>query len=306
MTDASSVSSDRFVDDMSKPDDAIDLRGIIITLRKHKWPIILTTALLTALTALYVSSITPQYRATASLLFENNRAQTGFETPWAELDNDTLAMQTQVEVLKSRTLAARVVDELKLSEHWEYNTNLPVPDAYKSSGLVLQLTSRLAGFFPNGSATKADVVENVDAGKIDQGTMDSMVRRLMGRTSVTILKQTNIIKVSVAGADRVLAAEIANGIGVAYASFYLEQSAGRNKDAKSFLEEKVADLKVRLDQSEQELLRERRRAGLSGDGGDISEQTIALFNNRLVDAKTKFENSRIQWEEVQQLSLIHI
>lgn len=46
MTDASSVSSDRFVDDISKPDDAIDLRGIIITLRKYKWPIVLTLSLI--------------------------------------------------------------------------------------------------------------------------------------------------------------------------------------------------------------------------------------------------------------------
>ncbi len=298
MTDASSVSSDRFVDDISKPDDAIDLRGIIITLRKYKWPIVLTTAVITALTALYASSVTPQYRATASLLFENNRAQTGFETPWAELDNQAQAMQTQVEVLKSRTLAERVVNELKLSEHWEYNKRLPVPDAYKSSGVFSLLKSRLGGALSNQSTVNASVIENV--GSSDQGLTDAMVRKLMGRTRVIPLKSTNIVKVSVDGADRELAAQIANGIGSAYTRLYLEQSAGRNKDAKSFLEEKVADLKLRLDQSEQELLRERRRVGLSGDGGDISGQTIALFNNRLVDAKTNFENYRIQWEEVQQ------
>ena len=300
MTDASSVSSDRFVDDVSRQDDAIDLRGIVITLRKYKWPIILTTALATVLTALVVSSLTPQYRATASLLFENNRAQTGFETPWAELDNAALAMQTQVEVLKSRTLAERVVNELKLSEHWEYNRALPVPDAYKSNGLFSRVNFTLGDILPGRAAAGVDVVENVSAVNREQVLKDSIVRQLMGRTTVAALKQTNIVKVSVAGADRVLAAEIANGIGRAYTSFYLEQSAGKNKDAKRFLEAKVADLKLRLDQSEQELLRERRRVGLSGDGGDISGQTIALFNSRLVDAKTNFENSRIQWEEVQQ------
>ena len=253
MTDASSVSSDRFVDDVSKPDDAIDLRGIIITLRKYKWPIIFTTALVTALTALYASSVTPQYRASASLLFENNRAQTGFETPWAQLDDLTQAMQTQVEVLKSRTLAERVVIELKLSEHWEYNSDLPVPDDYKSSGPFSQLMAKLVDFLPNGSVSHADGLERVEVSNREQISTDSIVRKLMGRTIVTALKSTNIVKVSVDGADRELAAQIANGIGGAYSRLYLEQSDGRNKVAKAFLEEKVVDLKQRLDQSEQEL-----------------------------------------------------
>ena len=295
MSEGSATSSDRFVDDSNKhDDDSVDLRGIIITLRKYKWPIIVTTALVTALTAIVVSAITPQYRATATLLFENNRSQTGFETPWAELENNSLSIQTQVEVLKSRTLAERLVKELKLAEHWEYNSSLPMPDAYKITGPLAPIKQFVERIVPSRQAPAAAD----GSGQVLQ--TEAIVRQLMNRTKVTPLKQTNLVKVSVDGVDRELASRIANGIGQAYIRFYLEQSAGKNSDAKEFLEKKVTDLKGKLEESEQQLLRERRRVGLSGDGGDISSQTIALFNSRLVDAKTNFEEARIQWDEVRQ------
>ncbi len=293
MSEGSVTSSDRFIDDTSKHDeDSVDLRGIIITLRKYKWPIILTTAVVTALTALVVSAITPQYRATATLLFENNRSQTGFETPWAELENSNLSLQTQVEVLKSRTLAERLVNELKLAEHWEYNKTLAMPDEFKITGPLAPVARFVEKVLPGQTTPSLPVEGNAKS--------EAIVRKLMNRTRVTPLKQTNLVKVSVDGIDRELASQIANGIGQAYIRFYLEQSAGKNSDAKVFLEKKVADLKSQLDASEQQLLRERRRVGLSGDGGDISGQTIALFNSRLVDAKTNYEDARIQWDEVRQ------
>ena len=296
MSESSATSSDRFVDDTSTHDeDAVDLRGIIITLRKYRWPIILTTAAVTALTALIVSTITPQFRATATLLFENNRSQTGFETPWADLENNSLSIQTQVEVLKSRTLAERLVQELKLAEHWEYNSSLPIPESYKSSGPLAQIGKFVEKIAP----TRQPPAVAVD-GATPIVNSEAMVRKLMSRTRVTPLKQTNLVKVSVDGIDRELASRIANGIGQAYTRFYLEQSAGKNSEAREFLEVKVAELKAKLDESEQQLLSERRRVGLSGDGGDISGQTIALFNSRLVDAKTNYEDARIQWDEVQQ------
>jgi len=296
MKEGSATSSDRFVDDAVKDEDSVDLRGIIITLRKYRWPIIATTAIVTALTAIVVSSIIPQYRATATLLFESNRSQTGFETPWAELENNNLSIQTQIEVLKSRTLAERLVTELNLMEHWEYNGLLPVPEVYRSTGPL----ARLRGFV-EGVAPSTQPVAAVANASDQQIASEAAVRKLMKRTKVSALKQTNLVKVSVEGVDRVLASRIANGIGQAYIRFYLEQSAGKNSDAKVFLEEKVADLKLQLEVSEQQLLRERRRVGLSGDGGDITGQTITLFNSRLVDAKTKFEEARIQWDEVREV-----
>ena len=287
--------ADRFRDDSSKrDDDAIDLRGIIITLRKYKWPIILVTALATALTALMVSAITPQYRATATLLFDTSESQSSFQA--ASVNIGTLQdIQTQVEVLKSRTLAARIVDELELANHWEYNPTIPTPEEYNRVNPSTKFVSKIKGLLPS----KDDASDGL---QLDEGVLkDRMISKLVRRTIVAPLKNTNLVKVSVEGVDRELAARLANGIGTGYVSFYLDQTDGRNSEARAFLDEKVADLKQKYETAEQQLLSERRRVGIQGDGGDFAAQTIALITSRLVDAKTTLEDARIEWDEIRQV-----
>jgi len=295
-TSVAEIRNDRFRDDSSgNSDDSIDLRGIIVTLRKYKWPIILTTALATAATAMVVSSMTPVYRSTATLMFDTSNSNSGFENQFIGLGSSKEDIQTQVEVLKSRTLAERIVDELDLKNHWDYNPALPTPEKFTNVGPFAPLKAKLQKLLP---ATDDTFEEN----KSNEGFVrDRMVRKLMNRTSVFPLKQTNLVKVSVEGVDRELATRIANGIGNGYVSFFLDQSDGRNTEARTFLEEKVADLKQQYEGAEQLLLSERQRLGIAGDGSNTIGETIALFTNRLVDAKTALEDARIEWDQVREV-----
>ena len=289
------IRRDRFRDDSSgSSDDAIDLRGIFITLRKYKWPIIFTTALATAATAMVVSSMTPIYRSTATLNFDTSASSSGFENPFIGQSSQQ-DIQTQVEILKSRTLAARVVNELDLVNHWEYNSTLPVPEQFTNIGPFAPLKAKIKEFLPSSEEPVAEFQTDENYIK------DQMVRRLMNNTSVFPLKQTNLVKVSVDGIDRELATKIANGIGSGYVSFYLDQTDGKNVEAKTFLEDKVADLKQQYESAEQLLLSERQRLGISGDGSSSTGQTIALLTSRLVDSRTSLEDARIEWNEVRRV-----
>ena len=294
---ATAIRSDRFRDDSSSNnDDSIDLRGIIITLRKYKWPIILTTALATAATAMVVSSMTPVYRSTATLMFDTSSSNSGFENRFIGLGSSKDDIQTQVEVLKSRTLAERIVDELELVNHWEYNSAHPMPEKYTNVGPFAPLKEKLQVYLPSREKELKDSFE--EFADNNNFVRDQMVRKLMSRTSVFPLKQTNLVKVSVEGVDRKLATRIANGIGYGYVSFFLDQTDGKNVEARTFLEEKVSDLKQQYESAEQLLLSERQRLGIAGDGSNTIGQTIAMFTSRLVDAKTALEDARIEWDQV--------
>ena len=131
-------------------------------------------------------------------------------------------IQTQVEVLKSRTLAERIVDELELESHWEYNPALPTPEQFTNVGPFAPLKAKLQELLPSGDDSLVELQDD------DDFVRDQMVRKLMGRTSVSPLKQTNLVKVSVEGVDRELATKIANGIGYGYVSFFLDQTDGKN------------------------------------------------------------------------------
>ena len=295
-TSVREIRSDRFRDDSSRQnDDSIDLRGIIITLRKYKWPIILTTALATAATAMVVSSMTPIYRSTATLIFDTSASTSGFENPFVGVGGSQQDIQTQVEVLKSRTLAERIVDELELKNHWEYNPTLETPEQYVNVGPFVPLKTKISEFLPSREIPVLEIESD------ENYVRDQMVRKLMGRTSVVPVKQTNLVRVGVEGVDRELATKIANGIGYGYVSFYLDQTDGKNVEARTFMEAKVEDLKEKYESAERLLLRERQSRGISGDGSTLTDQTIAMFTSRLVDAKTSLEDARIEWDEVRRV-----
>ncbi len=99
----------------SSSGEQLDLQHYLRILRKHKWPITLFTAAVTALAAYYAYTATPIYRASATLLIEQQQLNvpTIEEIYGLEAEN-TDYYQTQFELLKSRNLAQKVVERLDL------------------------------------------------------------------------------------------------------------------------------------------------------------------------------------------------
>ena len=99
-----------------------DLQSYLRLLRKFKWPIALFTAAVTAIAIYYVSTATPIYNATSTLLIED---QGGDPIPIGELIGvDTKSQdyyQTQYELLRSRGLALRVINHMNLWNHPEFS-----------------------------------------------------------------------------------------------------------------------------------------------------------------------------------------
>jgi len=293
--------SDRFTDDASRSSgDTINLRAIIVTLRKYKWPIIFVTAIATALTALFVSTITPVYRATATLLFEQD-SQPSFVNPLVGVDSSGFNyIQTQVEVLGSRTLADRIATEMKLEEHWEYNRTLARPAEFERTG-IRDLVKRYVGKLP-----AAEQVLGGDKEKAPDASVvfdrEQMVRQLAGRITVRPLKRTNLVQVSVDGVDRVLATGIANEVGDSYIDHFLDTKDSRNREAFDWLDGKVSELKQKLEVSEAALLAERQRIGLTDQGSDLSARQVEILTTRLIDAKGQMEEAKILFDEVRSVS----
>jgi capsular exopolysaccharide synthesis family protein len=295
--------SDRFTDDASRSSgDTINLRAIIVTLRKYKWPIIFVTAIATALTALFVSTITPVYRATATLLFEQE-AQPSFVNPLVGVDSSGFNyIQTQVEVLGSRTLAERIANEMKLEEHWEYNPTLTRPAEFERTGLrdlVKKYVAKLPAAEQVLGSEESDAPANNPAVVFDR---EQMVRQLTGRITVQPLKRTNLVRVSVDGVDRELATGIANEVGDSYIDHFLDTKDSRNREAFDWLDGKVVELKQKLEVSEAALLAERQRIGLTDQGSDLSARQVEILTTRLIDAKGQMEEAKILFDEVRSVS----
>ena len=98
-------------------DDAIDLRDIWRLVVKHKW-LLVSIATVGLLAALLLSFLrTPLYLASTTVQVDKRAArvvQFGQEADASADLDDRTGMGTQLELLQSRVLAERVIDELRL------------------------------------------------------------------------------------------------------------------------------------------------------------------------------------------------
>ena len=89
-------------------------------LRKRRWTILAVVVLLTAITAVLSSLMTPMYEATARLEIEPEtpllQSQSSSDV-YQKVDADDVFLQTQIQLLKSDTLAWQTIEQLNLAQH---------------------------------------------------------------------------------------------------------------------------------------------------------------------------------------------
>lgn len=259
---------------------------------QRKWAILALALLFAALAAYVVSLMTPVYRASSTVLIESTKAKlVSIEEVYTGVTTGREFFQTQAEVLKSRDVAIRVVRKLNLFEHPEFDPRKERASAWKERAfayvpaLMLQL-----GFSPPASRA------------ISEGELEAEVlRRFAARLTVEPVRQSNLIKIRVDSADPKLAAEIANALGEAYIQSDLDNRVKLTQSAGTWINDRLADLKGKLESSERALQAYRDREGLfeqrgttvSGVGRQFDELT-----NRLVDARVKRSEAEEAYNQV--------
>ena len=294
-------------------DDAIDLREYAKILRKYRWPILLSTALITAVAAYIVSGMTPIYKATSTLLIETQETMPFSFDELVGIDtNNKEYYQTQFEILKSRKLAKRVIEEMGIYQHPElYNPadkmigqssdSPPVVPKIESGGTTLSNGNVL----PDGNLQSDDSVQlYTDAFDMQAEPIERQmaVNRFLRNLTVTPVKNTKMVKISFESSDPVFAARVANKIADTYIISYLDSRMEMGEKATDWLGERLTQLKLKLEDSQYKLLTYREQNGLidiQGSVGKLSEQEIGIITGKLLDAEARMAQAEILYREVE-------
>ncbi len=264
--------------------DQFDVQQYLQSLRRHKIAIILFTAIVTSLAALYAFSTTPQYRSTASLLIETQNA--AVPSIGELLGGDTESQdyyQTQYEILRSRKLSIRVINQLGL---WEDPELLPG-----------------AGKRQSGSANNSAIPTNIED-LSNQLTTDQkkVIKSFKNRLSITPLRKTKLVEISYLSSDPELASSVANMVAHQYIESYLEEQVNRTSDVTAVLTERLSGLKSTLDESKDQLLEFKKSNGLlevGGSVGRLNEQQLQLVTAELAEARSRLAQRKSVFDEVQ-------
>ncbi|MBX3504017.1 MAG: polysaccharide biosynthesis tyrosine autokinase [Parvibaculum sp.] len=273
-----------------------DLKALYRTLRKRLWLILSVTFGLTALVMAVVFQQTPLYTANAQVLLDRQKMQvTDMEAVMSGLPADSATVDSEVEILLSRTLAERVVDRLDLMKDTEFNAALREPSAIRWLDPRLWIREAIALV----SASPAPVSEEARA----RAERDAVIDTVLSRLEVTRQRLTYVINVSVLSENPGKAARIANAFAENYILDQLEAKFDATRQANEWLSQRLGELRQQVQDSERAVEIFRTEQGLEslGSGVTVSEQQLSELNAQLILARTSLAEARAKYDRARQI-----
>lgn len=268
-------------------DDRVELLEYWRGITRRKWSVIGLTLAVTLLAAVIVHSITPVYRATATILLETGKSKVvSVEEVYTGVSASREYFQTQAEIMRSRELVSKVVAKLKLGSHPEFDPRQREPSLWQKWTAPL-------GLEPD---TSVDIT--------DEMAEKSAVTQFMGRLSAEPAKGSSMLRVSVEAQDRELAARAANAVADAFIENDLEARFQLTQKATDWLNSRVAGLRQKLSESEKALqeYRERERIidskGLAQSG---SSKVLEDLFGKLGEARQRRSEAEVAYNQVRAL-----
>jgi exopolysaccharide transport family protein len=260
------------------PAEGLDLHRLIALFRR-RLPLFLAVALVVLVGAIIVTvRATPMFTATSSLTIDTRSQNVvDAEAVLSGLPADSGVVDTEIEILQSRQLAERVVDTLNLDEDPEFNAALAEP------GPIASVLGGVAGLF--GAAAPDAARERLSALE-EQREKDKVVDAVLKRLSVRRLGLTYVMNVGFTSEDPAKAARIANTFAERYLLEQLEAKFDATRQANSWLNTRLADLRTEVQQAEAAV--EQYRAAnnlLSASGATLTEQEISAYNQQLATVR---------------------
>jgi len=263
----------------TEDEDALPLLEYWRILRKRRWTVLGVLLLVVVTVMIGTLKQTPVYRAKAILQIdrESQNIVTFKEVvEFSQQSEDYL--ETAYKVLRSRTLARRVIDKLKLEQVPEFNE--------EPSWLSRVFRKELPEEDPK-----------IIAGDVRS---DPKHHRLIGnfldRLTVQPVRNSRLVEIYFDSYDKVLAARVVNTLAYEYINWNLQVKWDATQKASEWLSEQLAGLKARLEKSEEDLARYAKEHSILfiDDKQSMGAQKL----KQLDEEYTKAEAERIQKESL--------
>ncbi len=255
------------------PDAPHPLLEVGRTLLQRKWVILAAALGAGVLAVLVASTLTPIYRSSAGVLIEPERAKLVSiqEVYGGVAGGGRENFQTQAELMRSRDVATRVIDELKLDTLDEF--------APRPSWLERLLSAVGVGN------------DRVDAPAARRA---EVVRRFGEHLSTEPVLLSNVIRVSFESRDPALAAQVANTVVESFVQADMDNRYRMTQSAARWINQRMTELKDKLETSENALQAYRESQGLLDSRSTVlggNNKQLEELMQRLVEARVRRSNA---------------
>ncbi len=259
--------------EMQATEDRLDLRSLLVTLRRRLGLILGVLATVLVLGIAITALQTPRYTASSQIALNTteNRVAPGESGETKAPQTQDLA-DTEVEVLRSRELATTVAGALKLDLDPGFN-----PQNRPQGGRLRRLGESIGLLAP-----KPRVRMTPDA------VRRSVVDQLLSGLSITRVGSTYAFNIAMTSTSPEDAQRIANEYATQYTNLYLNRKRTDNTEALSFLSKRLEELRNQA-QADTARVQQYRIANnlLSTSGASLTEQEISSYNQQVAAARAQ-------------------
>lgn len=291
-------------------DDVLDLRDLWRMVVKHKG-LLVSVAIGGLLVAVLLSFIkTPLYLATTSVQVDQRAARVvkfGQENEATSDTDERTAMGTQLELLKSRVLAERVIDELQLDRQ-----GLPSPTAsprpqpeegnLQDDGEVAKDTgwAALAGDLLGRIQDSYNKIREPASNSAERLNREEVLKAFKETVKAEQVRNSRMLKIQVENASPQLAARIANAMTEGFIALNLERRMDSSSYAKTFLETQLGLTKAKLEESERKLNDYARSKNILtlDEKTNVLNQTFTEYSTALTKAEQEVIKTDSDYEAI--------
>jgi succinoglycan biosynthesis transport protein ExoP len=260
-----------------------DLSKVIAFVKASKRIIICWIVLGLASTLAYSLTAVPEYTAVANLLMDAHKFPV-FKSDNMVADNaatDAPQVESQAEIIRSKAIAAAVVDKLKLGDDPEFSAGKP--------NFVMALL---------GSAIGLAQDQKVKSG--EERDLDAVLT-LQSRLNVRRIGVTYVLEISFRSTSPEKAARIANAVADSYLVNQLETKYEATKRASLWLQDRLQDLRSQSTSAARAVQEYKAKNNIidTGAGGLLGDRQLSELNSQLIIATAHTAEMQAKYERVE-------
>lgn len=243
--------------------------------------IVLGVAATLLMTPIYVSSVTLQIDREAARVLNVDEVQ-----PRESMIQGEEFFQTQYGLLRSRTLAERVAGSLGLANSDAFLEQMGVEVPRGGEGPAAQQAAR---------------------------RREAVLETIQDNLGVSPVRGSRLVTVSFESPNPQLAARVVNAFAENFIQSNLDRKYESSSYARQFLEERIAQTKARLEESEralvayaanQQIINLRESDSPNGEAQSLAGMSLSSLNGALAEARAKRAAAEAKWRQAASASLM--
>lgn len=261
--------------------EEIHLLDYLKIIQKRKWIVIICFVVVVVFITIKTFKTTPVFQATSSIVLERKEINVGFQQVVTENQMAPMDFYTnQCEIIKSRSIAKKVIDALGLKNHPEFTPQKKRKD----------------------TSPAKDISQ-------DPFAETRFINGFLSKLNVSLMRNSGVVNIKYNGHDPQLVTKIANSIVQTYIEQNWERRYNVAKDALNWLNKQIKDVKISLEESEQALQKYKKANDLIAVdmGESVKSSTMGgerqnVVLQKLMDLNSELTNAKI---DSLRLELLH-